>query len=115
MTETALIHPADIAPWNDVTDADKVAGLVASMEADGWTGAPIVLDGEQALTGSHRIAAARTADVEIPTVDIRALFATAGLDYDDTVAEYGDRYEVIIRVEEFLPTRVIDEYGFDAH
>lgn len=115
MTETAFIAAEDIAPWNDAHDADKVAALVASMRTDGWTGAPVVVDTEQAMTGSHRIAAARLAGIEIPTVDIRALFADAGLDYDDTVAERGDRYEVIVRMEEFLPGSVIDEYGFDAH
>jgi ParB/Sulfiredoxin domain len=118
MAQTTLIHPADVTPWHDVEDADKVSRLSASMQKDGWTGAPVVvIDGGQAVTGSHRIAAALKADIEIPTVNIRDLFADAGLDYDDTVAvEYdGYWYEVIVRADQFLPADLVDEYGLDAH
>lgn len=115
MTETALIAPADLLAWNDVADAEKIAGLIASMEADGWTGAPVVVDGDQAVTGSHRIAAACKVGLDIPTVSIRDLFAEAGLDYDDAVEEYGDRYEVIVHADRFLPASIIDRYGLDAH
>lgn len=116
MTETALIAANSLTPWNDVDDAEKLTALIASMEVDGWVGAPVVVDGDQAVTGSHRIIAARQADIEVPTVDIRDLFANAGLDYDDVVEEYGgDRYEIVVRAEQFLPGDVVDQYGLDAH
>ena len=34
-----------IEPLHEVRDADKLAELVASMEADGWTGTPVVVAG----------------------------------------------------------------------
>lgn len=116
MTETALIAANSLTPWNEVDDAAKLAALVASMEADGWVGTPVVVDGDQAVTGSHRIVAARRADIEVPTIDIRDLFADAGLDYDNVVEEYGgDRYEIVVRADQFLPASIVDQYGLDAH
>lgn len=51
-------------------DADKVADLAASMERDGWRGAPILTYGGLALTGTHRIAAARSVDAPILALDL---------------------------------------------
>ena len=54
--------------------ADFVAELVESMLESGWIGAPILVYRIQgtrfAVTGTHRIAAAREADVEVPTLDL---------------------------------------------
>lgn len=77
-TETT-ISPARIAPPHRVTDRPKFEALVAAMSASGWEGRPVLAwrcgdDGEvAALTGSHRIAAAREAGLdEIPVLVIEA-------------------------------------------
>jgi hypothetical protein len=58
-----------IIPLHEVRDSEKLATIAASMEQNGWQGHPVlVVDcGEyfQAITGSHRIAAAELAGVEV--------------------------------------------------
>ena len=66
---TSLITIADSSS-HAAADAGKVAELVASMLADGWQGAPVLAIGEQALTGTHRIEAAREAGIDVPTLDL---------------------------------------------
>jgi len=52
-------------------EADKVAELATEMAANGWVGAPVLTyNAEFAMTGTHRIAAAREAGIEIPTMDL---------------------------------------------
>lgn len=105
---------------HEVRDEAKLAELVASIERDGWQGAPLVADGEQLLTGTHRYAACKAlgmADYEIPTIDVRDLFAEAGLDFDATYAENdgGDWMQSMIWTLEALPQATRDEYGIDLH
>lgn len=66
-----LISPAYINPVNPVTNQEKVDALTYDFINGGYKGRPIVAvdrgNGEyQALTGSHRIYAARKAAIEIP-------------------------------------------------
>lgn len=66
-----IIPLAKINPLHEVQDPEKLRTLTESMKDDGWVGAPLVAipygDGFQALTGSHRWAAACDADLyEIP-------------------------------------------------
>jgi ParB-like chromosome segregation protein Spo0J len=54
---------------HEMTDPAKVASLAADMTANGWTGRPVLASASgQALTGSHRIAAAEIAGIEVPFV-----------------------------------------------
>ena len=59
-----------IEPVHNVRDARKLLTLVDDMTRNGWTGRPILAlenDGAAfALTGSHRIAAAKKAGIQIP-------------------------------------------------
>lgn len=107
--------------WND-TDAAKVADLAAAIDAAGWQGAPLVADGEMLLTGSHRYDAAVrvlgwTAN-DVPTVDVREVFADAGADYDAMLAKQMDSglsWEVAVPLLlAELPAAVVAEYGFDS-
>lgn len=91
------IHP--------VKDKGKFDSLVANMQDRGWVGRPVLVwdngNGVFALTGSHRIAAARRADIDVPVVHVDAdKFASQlnkeGLTYDDVIGS-GD-----YRVEDFL-------------
>lgn len=99
-------------PIHQVEDQDKLAALVASMTESGWVGAPIVVDGEQAITGSHRLAAAQIAEIEIETVELADLFADAEIDLHETAYELN--YDLVAIVNQ-LPASVRAEYGIDLH
>ena len=59
-----------IEPPHNVRDNKKLLALTESMKNTGWQGRPILTydvgRGEEALTGSHRIKAAREANIEVP-------------------------------------------------
>ena len=48
---------------NPETNA-KLAEIVASLEADGWQGLPLLADGEQLLNGCHRYTACEILGIE---------------------------------------------------
>ena len=68
------IHPSRLIPPHDVTHQNRVEGLAASMEADGWRGEDLIgyqwSDHRiQLLSGSHRLEAAKLAGLlRIPVV-----------------------------------------------
>ena len=69
------VDPYDVDPVNDITDEAKIKYLVEEFEKNGYRGRPVVALGSEseqsiALTGSHRILAAREAGIEIPVVYI---------------------------------------------
>ena len=47
-----------IVPVNR-TDPEKVKKIAASMEEHGWQGPPLLVFKDEAITGSHRLAAAK--------------------------------------------------------
>ena len=91
MTQTTSI----IAPPMGVTDHSKLAQMVKALE-NGNTLPPVValIEGEQAFSGSHRIAAYRELDLPIPVVGIsdgqyRAAMEHLGYDPDkDDVSDF---------------------------
>lgn len=99
--------------WHEIRDETKLAALVASMQADGWVGAPLVADNDQLLTGSHRWVAAEMAGIEAPVIDIRELIE----DWDVLIDETGlTNYQVAItEAVRDLPAAIITEYGIDIH
>ncbi len=69
--------PAVVSPWNitlvnEITDPGKYQYLVEEFKRNGYSGRPVVAIGDEndsvALTGSHRILAARDAGIDIPVV-----------------------------------------------
>lgn len=69
------LDPYEIQPLNAITDQSKYEKMVEDMETEGYKGTPIVAmengnEGYIALTGSHRIYAARRAGIDIPVVVI---------------------------------------------
>lgn len=81
-----------IVPVNDVVDKEKYQQLLESMERGGWQGRPLVVvdrgDHYQALTGSHRLAAAVAASLEyVPAVvlDIEYICEDYDLTIDDII------------------------------
>lgn len=73
-----------------VRSQEKVEYLTADMGSRGWVGPPVLVydagNGAFALTGSHRIAAAKIADVPVPVVyyDVDAVDSWAG-EQDKTI------------------------------
>jgi hypothetical protein len=90
------------------------------MATNGWQGAPIVADGENAFTGSHRIAAvARTLnedgiEVEIPFIQISDLCDLYGIDWAALLDEHGDTYEAAAELRTLLPAAVVAYLGYDV-
>jgi hypothetical protein len=65
-----------IEPPHEVRDVAKFENLVSGMQKNGWQGRPVLAyegpNGVQGVTGSHRIAAAQRAGVEVPVVYIES-------------------------------------------
>lgn len=108
-------------PLHAAVDRDKLNHLVADIDENGWQGAPLVVDGENAFTGAHRIAAAaklwneHSISVEIPRVEISDLCEMYGLDWAEMVEQYdGDTYEAASALRAELPSEVVDYLGFDV-
>ena len=61
------MDPWMIVPPHEVRDKGKLTALTEAMGREGWQGRPLLCyrvgDATAALTGSHRIAAARAADL----------------------------------------------------
>lgn len=110
ITET---RSGGIDPLHGVTDHAKLGELTAAMDEHGWQGAPILADGETALTGSHRIPAAHEAWVDIPRVQAGDVCALFGADWDEI--KDGDTADVAYgRLLDALPTEVIAYLGIQA-
>jgi len=93
-----------IEQFHEVIDKDKFQQLVEDMKENGWNGRPLVVidcGGEySALTGSHRLAAAREAELyEIPCaiVDHGTMFE----DYDITVSDLKCPSYIMAMLEEY--------------
>lgn len=104
--EEALLKKSDmtevkrITPLHEVRDTEKLDSLVASMKKNGWQGRPILAydigDGLEALTGSHRIAAAKKAGIEdIPVLKISDDIANYIDDYGRSIKDISDEDDVV--------------------
>lgn len=124
MQTAALINPLGLdlhdgtgyAPRHDVYDPAKRDQIAADMTLQGWRGAPIVADVEtaQAITGSHRVSAARLSGTAIPVVDLADLTEACGINLWDYVADYGDDLEnALPHLCAELPADVREAYGLD--
>ena len=106
---TDSIDPTFITPVNS-TDIDKVNEIAASMENEGYVGRPIVAmeNGDEyiGLTGSHRLAAAKKAgiDVEVITVENN--------DYTVKLLDARDDYELADVAEELYENGQISEEAY---
>lgn len=108
-------------PFHAAEDATKVETLAASMEVNGWVGAPLVAWGECLLTGAHRFAAVELlerqdrASIDIPTVDISELAE----DWEVICAEVDcdgiDSPNLSEALDRALTQQQRDEYGIDIH
>jgi hypothetical protein len=71
---TNYLSAESIVPPHGVRDKEKLLSLTKSMKDSGWQGRPIITydvgRGEEALTGSHRIEAAKKANIDVPIYKI---------------------------------------------
>jgi hypothetical protein len=93
-----LMDAENIEPLHEFRDEKKLKKLIDSMRTDGWQGRPIlVLDSnalQQALTGSHRITAAKSLGMQIPVL----LFESTGVTsyYDEWYDEIVELWDTVI-------------------
>lgn len=70
------VSPKKLFPPHEVRDQRKLSKLTDSMIKNGWQGRPILVvdlgQGDEAITGSHRIAAAKDAGIDVPVVRVDA-------------------------------------------
>jgi hypothetical protein len=111
------VHAGGIEPVHRSTDPEHLAELQESMQLDGWIGAPLVVDGEQALTGAHRYDAAQAAEIAIPRVQAADLAAAYGIDWTALLESFGDDphrwYPAAIALAKLLPADVAEYLGTD--
>lgn len=97
---------------NDV-DTDKVNDLADSMIENGWVGCPILVYGEELLTGSHRLAALREVERRYLTGEIDEVPEVLTCDIAEDVTEIVE--ENIAKAEEengFAPEIEYDNLGW---
>lgn len=106
---------------HEVQDAAKVEQIAASMRANGWQGAPVLVWEGYQLTGVHRTAAAELAGIDLETIELREVFAQDGADFDAAIADYinypyGDVYAgITLTILPHLSDTIKAEYGIDLH
>lgn len=103
-----------LIPVHEVRNEDKLESLKASMTENGWTGADLVADGDQLLTGSHRYAAwvgIGNDPEELPVIDIRDIFIS-GTSWDELMEDGGHDTEWALSR---YPQGVQHRYGFDTN
>ena len=71
-TPDKAVDPFSLTPPNAIDEKriGEVQKMSEKMESDGWTGRPLLVINDEAITGSHRIAAARKAKIDIPVIEI---------------------------------------------
>jgi ParB-like chromosome segregation protein Spo0J len=101
----------EIYPVHEVRDEVKYETIKASMKAHGWQGRPILVvdcgDYYQALTGSHRLAAATDIDKEM---EVPIAIADTDKLYDDSDYWYIDN--TLNELDYFV--EVLREYDREA-
>jgi len=102
--ELKTVAEAKIENLHNITDQTKYEAIAEDMAANGWTGRPLLVidcgDDYSALTGSHRLEAARKAGIEeipIAIVDHGSMF----VDYDITASDLKDPIYVMSLLVEY--------------
>lgn len=122
IAECVRLRPASSQPQpqHDSLDRHKVDQLKSDMRQRGWQGPPVVVDGELAVTGTHRLKArAELAnegyDLDLPEVELSEVCAQAGIDWPAHCDEHLNWDEAVRTIEAMLPRAVVDYLGLDAH
>ena len=74
-SSSVLMNPKNLTPLNKIEDANKYKNILSSMQESGYKGRPILAYMDKgkakALTGSHRLYAARNAGIDVPVVFVK--------------------------------------------
>lgn len=63
-----------IKPPHEIDNFAKLENLKSSILKSGWRGPPLIVNGDQALTGTHRLAAAKQIGLRlVPVVELSVL------------------------------------------
>lgn len=90
------------------------------MTANGWLGPPVLtIAEEQAITGTHRIAAARQTGTEIMTLDLSDVTEESTMEIGARVYEATDLWHTGITIGRvgfalYLTPEQVTEYGLDT-
>jgi hypothetical protein len=125
INESTETTAAGIQSIDQAVEPAKLDTIKDSMREYGWQGAPLVVAGEQALTGTHRLAAidalrAEGTEIEIPRIEVADLCELFGIDWQALEDDYGmndgmDWYDAARHLDEVLPRDVVDYLGLDIH
>ena len=104
-----FVNPKRIEPPHGVENKEKFNELVDSMKVEGWVGRPVLYydigRGPEALTGSHRIAAAQKAGLsDIPAVKVTG-------DIGDYVDEFGNSISELQTLDAKEISKWLRNYG----
>ncbi|TCO45877.1 ParB-like nuclease family protein [Actinocrispum wychmicini] len=103
-------------PPRPVEDPGKVALLRRQMDERGWNGPPVVMAGDRALTGTHRLAAVAGSRLTvIPVVDAHALGACWIPQWREVLPPISQWCEIGHRLGDLLPPEVVSYVGLDLH
>jgi len=96
-----------LLPPHDVDDVQKVQTLGSSLQAEGWIGPPLLVAGNQALTGTHRLAAAKSAGIRlVPVIELSSLAGVA-----DGILSANLTREEIKNIINSLPESIKEQYA----
>lgn len=111
-----------IVPFHEVRNQEKFEKLTADMEEHGWNGRPLlVIDckGEyRALTGSHRLSAARKAGLEevpVACVEHGTMFDDCNITTDDLKTRNLKNPMDIYRILEKYDEEAIELFSEDEY
>lgn len=112
-----IVNKVVHTPPNKITDYSLVDALVASMQTNGWMGVPVVVHGDMAVTGSHRMIAAEIAGIDYPTIELSEIFEANGYDlerewYD--LGPSGQWWDELAATLGCLPSCILHHYGMDV-
>lgn len=99
----------------DEPSRERIRELADEMREMGWTGSPLVVHGDQVLSGAERYEAARFLgrEEEVPRVTLVEIFAEAGMDMPQIASPEGGTRPDNEFFEDYLrdlPRHVRDKY-----
>ncbi|MBW3534321.1 MAG: ParB N-terminal domain-containing protein [Gemmatimonadetes bacterium] len=94
---------------------ERIRELAEEMREMGWAGSPLVVHGDQVLSGAERYEAARFLgrEDEVPTITLVEVFEEAGMDMPQIASEEGGIESEGEFFEDYLrdlPRHVRDKY-----
>ena len=96
-----------IIPPHAVDEDQKLLGLQSSLQTFGWVGPPILIVGKQALTGTHRLAAAKLVGLRlVPVLELSALVE----DEKSKIPSHSTREEIRSIIKS-LPQTIREKYA----